>query len=178
MSRDIQLLTGADALKRYHPQLEEIFFEASSVKTFRDQEHRSAFFTRWLGVYLEHYPEQVYLACDGLSGDLLGYLCYHTSSPLPAPYAHPGTETFLDLYDDYPAHLHINCHHRSRGLGVGRFLVERLCENLAERDVPGVHLLTSPDQDNVRFYQKCGFDQVEDREFKGMMLRWMGKKLT
>lgn len=165
-------------LEHYRASLEDIFFEASSVKSFRDPAHKDSFFERWLGVYLRMYPDQFFLALDDSEEKkLLGYLCYHTQSPLPGPHQHPGTDCFVDLYRDYPVHLHINCHQMARGQGVGQALIEKLFERIHELKLPGVHLITSPEQRNVQFYHKLGFDQVVDREHGQMTLRWMGKKI-
>lgn len=170
--------TNSSLLDQYRPALEEIFFEASSLKNFRDHEHKDSFFERWLGVYLRLYPDQFFLAIDNSDEqNLLGYLCFHTKSPLPGAYQHPGTEAFLDLYHDYPVHLHINCHHQSRGLGVGQALVQKLFEKMRELKLEGVHLITSADQRNVEFYQKMGFHHVVEREHGKMILLWMGKKI-
>lgn len=177
MSPKIRFQSGPDAIEQHYQQLQEIFFEASSVKTFRDQEHRENFFQRWLGVYLENYPEQVILALDSNESKLLGYLCYHTQSPLPGDWAHPGTEAFVDLSQEFPVHFHINCHHTTRGQGIGQQLVGECLRRLEGGQYAGVHIITSPEQANVNFYLKLGFDQIVDREFKTMMLRWMGKKL-
>jgi GNAT superfamily N-acetyltransferase len=63
--------------------------------------------------------------------------------------------SFLDELQRFPAHLHINCHRDSRGMGIGRMLVEAFCKKL---DSKGVHIITTKDSENTKFYQALGFD--------------------
>lgn len=63
-----------------------------------------------------------------------------------------------DLVADFAAHLHIDLLPRTQGSGFGRTLIEWLCEQLAGRGIPGVHLGVSADNANaIAFYTHLGF---------------------
>ena len=70
---------------------------------------------------------------------------------------------FDDLYDAYPAHLHINLTSAARGHGLGGRLIAALEENLRSTGVPGLHLVTDPHARNVSFYRKNGFTHAVER---------------
>lgn len=157
-------------------EIESIFFEAAAMKKFRDEVHRKNFFKRWCGVYLELFPQQFLLAIK--EDRLLGYLSYNATSPLGGELSQPGVEEFRDLYDKYPAHLHINCHADARGQGVGGALLNALEKRLQDFGVCGVHILTTEDQKNVGFYRKYGFNREVKRSYEGYELLFMGKKIS
>lgn len=156
--------------------LRKIFFEASSVKKFRDAQHRENFFFRWCGAYLQDTYPSAFLAFQ--DDTLLGYLIYSTLSPLESAQYQPGGVCFKDFYEEFPAHLHMNCHHLARSQGVGSRLIKALCVDLQQRQIPGVHIITSPDQANVEFYRKVGFLCESLREYGESKLLFMGKKIS
>ncbi len=152
-------------------KIKEIFFEASAVKEFKDLEHKERFFKRWCGQYLENYPSCFLLAFEGER--LLGYSCSHPNSHLAlVEFSIPGQELFKHLFDEYPLHLHINCHKESRGKGVGKKLI------LAQTRLTsvGIHIITEKSADNCGFYRALGFDREEEAELKGHALLFMGRK--
>jgi ribosomal protein S18 acetylase RimI-like enzyme len=155
-------------------EIRDIFFEASSIKKFRDKNHRQSFFFRWCGVYLQEGFPSPLLAIE--DEKVLGYLVYSLSSPLKGDWAQPGVECFMDMYDEFSLHLHMNCHHKARGRGVGSQLVKELENRPGQKDVNGMHIITSPDQPNVEFYRKRGFNREEVRLREGYELLFMGKK--
>jgi ribosomal protein S18 acetylase RimI-like enzyme len=58
----------------------------------------------------------------------------------------------------YPSHLHIDLLEQVRGAGVGRRLMERLLELLAELGSSGVHLgVDERNSGAQRFYRRLGF---------------------
>jgi ribosomal protein S18 acetylase RimI-like enzyme len=62
---------------------------------------------------------------------------------------------------DYPAHLHIDLLPRAQGRGAGRALVQTLVDQLAERNVPGLHLVVDPrNQGALAFYTRVGFTEL------------------
>ena len=74
----------------------------------------------------------------------------------------PFTDTRL-----FPAHLHINVASNSRGLGIGRKLLEAYLQQLRSLGVKGVHLHTT-DQ-NVSaciLYEKMGYQLQDKRKTK------------
>jgi GNAT superfamily N-acetyltransferase len=139
------------------PQISEIFFEASTKKDFKDQIEKDAFFEKYLGFYLTHYPEYAWIAVN--DGKVLGYVLGMPKTQDPDLYAiQPHLKAFEEHFMAYPAHLHINCHADARGKGVGRGLVLKLLSQMKVQGVHGLHIMTGPTSENKTFYQKMGFD--------------------
>ena len=157
-------------------QVKEIFFESSTRKEFKDQVERDAFFEKYVGFYLRHYPE---LAWIGVLGDkVLGYIVAAPASTDPElDKIQPHLKAFEALFKAYPAHLHINCHHDSRGTGLGSQLVRVLVAELKVMKIPGLHIMTGPDSQNRSFYKKLGFDFESELPFRGTPILFMGKRL-
>jgi ribosomal protein S18 acetylase RimI-like enzyme len=79
----------------------------------------------------------------------LYHLYHHPDYFCPEPYA------------DYPSHAHIDLLPRAQGQGLGRRMMTRLFEALAERGSPGVHLGLSPHNTGAAaFYRKLGFEEL------------------
>ena len=150
-----------------------IFFESSSVKEFTDEKSKEEFLYKYLGYYKENYPEFFLVAT--FENKVLGYICGSPNSlddsELLGLLPHFGV--FKDLYDDFPAHLHINLARASRGMGVGSKLVQRF-ESICRG---GVHLITSPTARNKSFYLKNGYNFNDIRVFSGSDLLFMGKSI-
>jgi len=157
-------------------QLGKIFFDNSLIKTFKSTDEREKFFNRWCGQYLTAYPTQFYLAF--IENRLVGYLAGHTDSIKALDeFKIPGYEMFKEYYDQYPAHLHINCDVNHQGMGIGKKLMVNYMDVLKEKEISGVHIITSIGAKNSGFYASLGFDIVDFRELKGSKLIMMGKKL-
>lgn len=157
-------------------QLEKIFFDNSLIKTFKNSDEREKFFNRWCGQYLKDYPTQFYLAL--IEKRLVGYLAGHTDSKKAlSEFQIPGYDLFEEYYDQYPAHLHINCDVNHQGMGIGKKLMMAYIDELRDKGIAGVHIITSIGAKNSGFYAALGFDIVDFREFKGSKLIMMGKKL-
>lgn len=59
----------------------------------------------------------------------------------------------------YPAELHINLTERTRGLGLGRQLLQTCLDQMTGLGVPGIHLnTTSLNAAAVHLYEKMGFE--------------------
>lgn len=157
-------------------QIEEIFFEASSLKNFSSSERKAAFYKRWCKDYQTVYPDEFFVMMEGdfVQGYLSG--CRNSQDSLTKLEV-PGPIIFADLFNEFPAHLHINFHSSLRGKGLGSKLVNAYIETLKESHCPGLHLITSPEAMNVSFYDRLGFSHQVVREFNGMKLLFMGKKL-
>lgn len=157
-------------------QIEEIFFEASSLKNFSSPERKAAFYKRWCKDYQVFYPDEFFVMMD--EEFVQGYLsgCRDSKASL-SKLEVPGPIIFADLFSEFPAHLHINFHSSVRGKGLGSKLVNDYIERLKESHCPGLHLITSPEALNVPFYDRLGFSYQVEREFNGMKLLFMGKKL-
>lgn len=157
-------------------QVEEIFFLSTSVKSFASEEKRLAFFKKWCGDYLHLYAEEFFVALEGQK--VLGYLsgCADSERSLERLNV-PGHSLFRDLFERFPAHLHINFHPDARGKGLGSKLVLNYMKVLKQQSVKGLHLTTSPDAQNVSFYDRLGFKYTETRELNGAPLYFMGAVL-
>lgn len=157
-------------------EVRDIFFESSSRKTFTSKEEKERFFHKYLGYYLLHWKSLSWVAV--LDGKVLGYI---VASPetniLDLMTIQPHLDIFLDEFTGFPAHLHINCHINSRGRGIGEKLVHTLEQELKKMGIRGVHIITSEDSPNRRFYQKLLFSTEIVKEFQGHKLLFMGKNL-
>lgn len=156
-------------------ELEDIFFESSSKKDFRDEAERRAFFEKYLGVYLRRFPEFFWVARDER---ILGYMA---GAPLTLDpeleKLQPHLLNFKDYLPDYPAHLHVNLHRDARGLGLGSKLFSELEDQLQGMKIRGIHIMTGPDSRNKSFYEKLGFNFQKTLSFQGGAILFMGKSL-
>jgi len=154
-------------------QIRTIFFLSTSIKEFSSVERKEAFFKKWCGDFIRLFPENFYLMIE--EKKLLGYLsgCLN-SSEAKSVLEVPGYTVFEDLFEDFPAHLHINFHPDCRGRGLGSHLVEKFAEDVKHLKIRGVHLVTSPDAKNVSFYQRLGFTHEVVRTFNSSPLLFMG----
>lgn len=154
-------------------QVENIFFESSSLKTFSSPEKKAAFYKRWCGDYQSLYPQEFIIAME--AEKVLGYLSGCSDSTKAANIIEvPGFKIFQDLFGRFPAHLHINFHPDARGRGLGSLLVEHYKKILHDNNIVGLHLVTSPGVKNVSFYERLNFSFTETREFNSMPLYFMG----
>jgi ribosomal protein S18 acetylase RimI-like enzyme len=154
-------------------EVEEIFFESSTKKIFKDDEEKRQFQWKYLASYLERTPELALVAKK--DGKVLGYVCGSLVTDFELQ---PHMKIFEDLLINFPAHLHINCHVESRGLGVGSLLIQELEKKLQVLKSPGLHIMTGLDSRNRSFYQKLGFIFEEKRLFEDRPILMMGKTLT
>ena len=159
-------------------KLREIFFATSSRREFADIGEKDRFFSAWTAYYFNFAPQWIFFAFE--NGEWLGYLtgCADSAaagaeiSPLISSYT-----VFADLFDRFPAHLHINVAPGMQKRGVGSALISHFIGRLREKRVRGVHIVTSPDAANTVFYRRMGFDFEEERSFSQHRLLFMGRSL-
>jgi ribosomal protein S18 acetylase RimI-like enzyme len=157
-------------------ELREIFFESSTKKSFKDAADKEAFYEKYLGYYLHHFPE---LALVAVGDRVLGYVVVAPESEGEELNAfQPHLKTFAAFLGDYPAHLHINCHFSSRGLGVGSRLLQEVEKKLRAINIKGLHIMTRSDAPNQSFYKKLGFNFQTELNFQGSAILFMGKSLA
>lgn len=158
--------------------IREIFFLSSSRTQFASAVEREDFLARWTDYYLDHCRKYIFLARHGAS--VVGYLTGCAQSFKALPFFKDRVKSyalFMDQFDRFPAHLHVNCHPDVRNIGIGRLLVERFEVALATT-APGVHVVTSPLSQNVHFYHRLGFTYAITRETEGgKQLLFLGKAL-
>ncbi len=164
---DVDGVTSASSDRQYR-EAESIFWETASTQSFDSEDSRSAFLWRYFGYYAVRAPELFLIAVDG-GKRVLGYVCAVSDTrfhrELYAIASH--VPVFDDLYDAYPAHLHINLGEASRGRGLGGVLIRNLESRLRRLGVTGLHLVTSAGARNVRFYRKNGFERAVERRLPG-----------
>ncbi len=149
--------------------------------------HEKSFADIWIGTYLDHFPETLWVAAE--AGRPVGYLtgCLQTAdapSPAQAVRRHmlrsalplrPGTAGFFwrafadslqgvpsGEIDDprWPAHLHTNLLPEARGRGAGAALMRAWFAQLRDERVPGCHLGTlAENHDAIAFFERMGFER-------------------
>jgi GNAT superfamily N-acetyltransferase len=159
-------------------QIDAIFFAASGTQTFESAEIRDAFRERWLGRYLTHDPDKVWLALDE-AGHVIGYLAGSFDDPaLAERFSDIAYFTeFAPLTARYPAHLHVNLTEAARGKGIGGRLVEAFCFRAMVAGSPGVHVVTGRGLRNVAFYQRLGFHERGCAASNGRDVVLLGREL-
>lgn len=158
--------------------VEEIFFLSSPTQAFVSPHARTQFLQRWTGYYRDCEPDRIYLSLQA-SGRLEGYLmgCRDSRAATPLYGDIDSYRLFEDLFDEYPAHFHVNCHPEFRGLGVGTRLVNAFLDACKGGAIRGVHVVTAVDADNIGFYRKCGFDFAVARSWRGRGLLFLAAAL-
>jgi GNAT superfamily N-acetyltransferase len=139
-------------------EIAAIFFETSATQSFVDEAVRAAFRERWLGRYLAHDAERVFVAREE-GGAIVGYLAGALDDPAQAGRFGDLAfmQAFATLTQRYPAHLHVNLTARARGRRLGEQLVERFVNDVQAAQLPGVHVVTGRGVRNVGFYNRLGF---------------------
>lgn len=147
-----------------------IFWETAQQTEFSAQEDREAYEWCYFGYFIDAEPSAFFVAVGpGATKDVLGYICgVSNTRNHPELYrASPHIAVFDDLYDLYPAHLHINLTAASRGMGLGGALIRALESRLRRVGAVGLHLVTSPGARNVDFYHHNGFIDRYERSAPG-----------
>jgi ribosomal protein S18 acetylase RimI-like enzyme len=150
-------------------QLDAIFFEASNTKTFPGNEARAAFRERWFGRYLTRYPQWAFVALAA-DGSVAGYLVGAIDEA-------SGFDDFAAAAGEFPAHLHVNLAPAYRSRGIGAALIDAFAEDAARAGAKGVHIVTSADSRNVRFYERAGFSEQARTSVNGRDLVFLGRSL-
>lgn len=155
--------------ERLTAHLDNIFFEASNTKSFPSEEARDVFRERWLGRYLATHPQWAYVALVS-DGTVAGYLVGALDEP-------SGFDDFASAAQAFPAHLHVNLAPQFRSRGIGAELIEAFIADARRAGVKGVHVVTSADARNVRFYERVGFEPRAKTTVNGRELVFLGRTL-
>jgi GNAT superfamily N-acetyltransferase len=158
--------------------IEEVFFLSTARRRFASAAEKQRFFDRWTGYYRDSEPHRFLLAMAP-DGRVAGYLtgCADSRAARRLYDDIPYYDVFEDLFEAYPAHLHVNCHPDFRGRGIGTRLVDSFVQGCAAADLSGVHLVTTPAARNVGFYRRCGFDFSETRAWQDRKLLFLAMAL-
>ncbi|MFM9938169.1 MAG: GNAT family N-acetyltransferase [Hyphomicrobiaceae bacterium] len=185
-SRDcaVQSLAAIGNWRRFEPAIEAIFFAASG-RTFTTCPERLSFRERWLGRYLERWPELAFVLLaspqHGRAAEpaVVGYLVGCLDNPAQSP-IFSDLGYFQDLAPEcarFPAHLHINLAPSVRGLGLGGRLIEAFAAAARQAGAPGLHVVTAPDARNVGFYRRQGFVEAARASWNGKTVTMLGRPL-
>jgi ribosomal protein S18 acetylase RimI-like enzyme len=150
-------------------QLDAIFFEASNTKAFPSEEVRAAFRERWFGRYLTQHPQWAFVALAA-DGSVAGYLVGALNEP-------SGFDDFAGVAVEFPAHLHVNLAPAYRSRGIGRKLIDAFAKDAVQAGAKGIHIVTSADARNVRFYERAGFSEQARTSVNGRDLVFLGRRL-
>jgi ribosomal protein S18 acetylase RimI-like enzyme len=150
-------------------QLDAIFFEASNTKTFASEETRATFRERWFGRYLSQHPQWAYVAFTD-DGQVAGYLVGALDEA-------SAVDAFASAAREFPAHLHVNLAPAFRNLGIGRELIAAFGADAGQAGAKGMHVVTSADARNVRFYTRAGFSERARTTVNGSELVFLGRPL-
>ncbi|HRK19094.1 MAG TPA: GNAT family N-acetyltransferase [Hyphomicrobiaceae bacterium] len=154
-------------------------FREAATRWPADPAAADAFTELWLESYLREEPDLALVALEDQPGSeprVVGYLVASTADPLTDPrFATLGYfHAFADELAAFPAHLHVNVASDRRGLGIGERLVTDICNILAARGCPGVHIVTGKSARNVAFYRRLGFLHRAEANWKDRELVLMG----
>lgn len=133
--------------------------------------------------YIEHEPENCFVAADD-NDRAIGYVIstqnfdkfkeiyISTYYPKIKKWEYRRRKSALRAIasqgkykEDYPAHLHIDILPDYQHKGLGRNLMDALCDNLRQKDVEGVMFTVWHKNYNaIKFYEKYGFELIETKE--------------
>lgn len=158
--------------------VDAIFFETSARKTFDSEAERAGFRDRWIGRYLDRWPELAFVALSA-DGEPLGYLVGCLEDPAPSPFFadDPSFQNFRQETARFPAHLHVNVTEAARGEGVGGLLVARFVATAQAKGAPGLHVMTAEGMRNVGFYLGLGFHEAARLAQSGRTLLFLALSL-
>lgn len=174
------VLVDKKNLSQHEQEIQEIFFLTTSKKDFTSEQQKMDFYHLWTKFYFENKNSQVLVKKCPQTQQPLGYLMGAMKSQEALPHFiehNPSFELFFDLYEDFPAHLHINVHPEAHSKGLGTELIQYYTEYLKEKNISGVHLITSPQSRNVSFYTKNGFEHSYLRAHQGREYLFLGQLL-
>lgn len=174
----IRRATECLGMVRSSRELDAIFYSSSATQTFTSDAERAAFRDRWLGRYLDNWPERFWIATaedDRIVGYLAGCLIDPAASPIFHDHAY--LQAFRHLTRLYPAHLHINVEGGWRSSGLGARLIKAFCDDAHRQGCPGAHVVTASGARNVQFYLRQGFRQVGSDKWNGRELVMLGRDL-
>lgn len=180
-ARICRLVDCPDATKTI-TQIETIFFEASATQRFADGAARAAFRERWLGRFLEHDRDWVYVAVakDGEGahhGRVIGYLlaCLQDAARLDRFSDLAYFQVFKAQTARFPAQLHVNLDQAARGRGIGSRLIDAFVDDARQASCKGGHVVTSRGMRNVSFYNRNGFIERAATCWKNRELVFLGR---
>ncbi|WP_072397124.1 GNAT family N-acetyltransferase [Hyphomicrobium sp. CS1GBMeth3] len=159
--------------------IEHVFFSSSARQSFETATEKAAFRERWLGRYLEHFPQHALVAVDK-ERRAVGYIIGSLEDPARDPLFADVTALahFRALTPRYPAQLHININADWRGHGLGARLLAAFSDMARDGGAPGVHAITARGLRNVGFYLANDFVEHGAVDIDGRELLFLGRDLA
>ena len=154
----------------------------------------------YAGPYMEYEPQSVFILNNGknLSGYIMGTMdskafydwmyndwfqllrnTYTLPSGVPSRWSRTEktiniffTEMNKKLFEEFPAHLHIDLLPIAQGKGQGKLMMDHYISHLVNNDIKGVHLeLSITNKRAFNFYKRYGMSELErddDSIFMGL----------
>lgn len=159
-------------------EIDHVFFSSSATQEFASPADRAVFRERWLGRYLLGDAAHAFVAM-GAGDRIVGYVVGTIEDPARDPRFGDisTTRTFAAASSRYPAHLHINVAQEMRGRGLGAQLIEVFAAHASTYSAPGLHVITNAASRNVRFYERCGFDEIDRVTIGANEIVFLGRAL-
>lgn len=171
--------------------IDDVFFTTTERVEFESPAARHAFRDLWLGQYLHHDPDWVYVALQ-IAGQathektgetarrtVVGYLVGSPADPAQDHrFANLGYfQDFAEVTKQFPAQLHVNVNACAQGQGVGSKLIDAFVADLTAKACPGVHAVTRHGHRNVAFYQRNGLTEQARTTWNDRDLVFLGRAL-
>ena len=161
-------------------QVKQICIEASG-KEFKSEQEKENFCTKWIGPYIKNFPEFFYLLykIENEQVRLSTYLCICPDSLKFETLFNDLNyySLFRESYDNFPAHLHINTASPFRSQGHGSKLLQHAEQDLAKKNIKGLHLITASDARNTAFYFSNHYQAEQEVLLNNKKLLLLGKRL-
>jgi GNAT superfamily N-acetyltransferase len=174
----IQKADEAADFTGYLSDIDNIFFESSAKRDFRNEEEKQSFREASLGRYVVRHRDSFFVALDD-AGRAVGYLAGCLENP--AKLDHFKDIAYFRYIDDicqnYPAHFHVNIAGQYRNRGLGTTLVKRFAEWATLHSVEGIQVVTSSASRSIPFYRRLGFRELRTFPWMSVTSVCMGRKL-
>ncbi len=161
------------------PGVEHVCLVTASDYLNSTEELRQATLDTYCHYYIEREPEHCFVIADE-NNDAVGYIfcaqdytawkkCFteeyleKTENPYTKKMGYAEIEGYIELAEDFPAHLHIDIDPAYQRKGYGSQLVDALVAHLKAIGVKGVMLETgASNEKGMNFYKKYGFEVLRD----------------
>jgi GNAT superfamily N-acetyltransferase len=160
--------------------LERICLEAAGKQNAEWPEgERECFLDKWLGRYLDDWPQLASVAVCEQTGQVAGY-CVGCAHDVASDGRFADVSYFpliAKFTPHYPAHLHINLAERWRGRSIGKALIGHFAQGVSALGAPGVHVVTGAGSRNRNFYARAGFSEITTLVWNDARIVMLGAKL-
>jgi GNAT superfamily N-acetyltransferase len=170
-------LDEAVGAERWREEIEAIFFANAGTKDFASEGERDAYRELWLGRYLRHCSAGCFIALtdDAIVAGYLAGALVSNRDPLPGP-------DYYALFSPalvaaHPAHVHVNIREDVRGQRIGSKLIAAFRALCVEKQIVGLHAVTTADSRAARFFIGCGLAERAQAHWRGRPIVFLGESL-